>query len=187
MPTFQALLDANVIIPAAIRDTLLRAAEGGLYRVRWSDEILGEVERNLFENGLTTSENARLLMRVLRDAFPEAKVSGHERLIGAMPNDPKDRHVLAAAVVAKAEVIVTANLKHFPKAALSTFGIRAQSPDTFLCDLFDEEPKLMSQIVVSQAHDLIAPPVSVEQLLDILATQRASSFAARVQTYLMPS
>lgn len=42
-----AVLDANVLIPAAPRDTLLRAAELGLFQPVWSDQILDEVQRNL--------------------------------------------------------------------------------------------------------------------------------------------
>ncbi len=52
MPTPSVVLDACIIIPASIRDTLLRAAAAGLYRVHWSEAILAEVQRNLYENGM---------------------------------------------------------------------------------------------------------------------------------------
>jgi hypothetical protein len=42
-----AVLDANVLLMAGPRDTLLRAAEDGLFRPYWSAEILDESERNL--------------------------------------------------------------------------------------------------------------------------------------------
>lgn len=183
MPAFWALLDANVIIPAALRDTLLRAAEAALFRVYWSDAILGEVQRNLVENSLTTAEQARALVNVLCEAFPEASVSGFEHLVDAMTNHPKDRHVLAAAVVAGAEVIVTTNLTDFAADDLKPFSITAQSPDAFLSALFDIDPTSMVDVVVSQAADLQAPPMpmTVDDVLDALAVQHAPTFAALVR------
>ena len=44
---FIVILDANVLLPLTLRDTLLRAAAGGFYQARWSKEILDEMERNL--------------------------------------------------------------------------------------------------------------------------------------------
>lgn len=70
----------------------------------------------------------------MRTAFPDARVTGYESLIPAMTNHPKDRHVLAAAARADAAVIVTANLKDFPAAALEPYQIDAVHPDDFLLD-----------------------------------------------------
>jgi hypothetical protein len=42
-----ALLDANVLWSAALRDTLLLAAESDLFRPAWTREILQEVSRSL--------------------------------------------------------------------------------------------------------------------------------------------
>jgi predicted nucleic acid-binding protein len=54
----------------------------------------------------------------LKSYFEDAWVEGYEALIPSMANDPKDRHVLAAAVRCGADVIVTFNLQHFPEEAL---------------------------------------------------------------------
>jgi hypothetical protein len=72
--------------------------------------------------------------------FPEAIVTGYEPLVPVMENDEKDRHVAAAAVKIGAQVVVTANLRDFKKLPV---GIEAQSPDTFLCNLFDMDPDRM--------------------------------------------
>lgn len=47
---FVALLDANVLVNAPIRDTLLRAAEESLYRLILSVDILEEMRRALETN-----------------------------------------------------------------------------------------------------------------------------------------
>ncbi|WP_206069184.1 PIN domain-containing protein [Kocuria sp. KD4] len=51
-------------------------------------------------------------------AIQAALVENYESLVPAMTNDPKDRHVLAAAVRSRAELIVTSNQKDFPTTAL---------------------------------------------------------------------
>ena len=40
---FQVILDANVLFPFTLRDTLLRAAERELYLIGWSGQILEEM------------------------------------------------------------------------------------------------------------------------------------------------
>jgi predicted nucleic acid-binding protein len=131
----EAVLDANVLLPAALRDTLLRAADAGLYQVRWSDDILAEVKRNLVGDWKLAEEQAERLMGVMREAFPDALVTGYATLIDGMPNHPKDRHVLAAAVACRATVIVTQNLRDFPSDALEPFNVQVQSADAFFVEV----------------------------------------------------
>ncbi len=88
-----ALLDANVLFPFTLRDTLLRASAAGLFQVRWSDEILTETTRNLVAKGRATAAQAASLRAAMETAFPEAMVTGYQRRIREMPNDPKDRLV----------------------------------------------------------------------------------------------
>ncbi len=61
--------------------------------------------------------------------------------------DPGDHHILAAAVKAGADVIVTFNLKHFPEESLSPHGVRSSHPDHFVCGLFDQNPDLACNAV----------------------------------------
>lgn len=156
------MLDANVLFPFSLRDTLLRAAQADRYRLHWSQLILDEMARNLVQRCQTTPELAKKLLSVMTRAFPEAMVTGYESLIAGMPNHPKDRHVVAVAVKAGAEVIVTSNLRDFRSLPED---IEAQSPDTFLCNLFDLDPEGMSELVRRQAADLRRPPRSFEELL----------------------
>jgi hypothetical protein len=83
-----------------------------------------------------------------------------------LPNHPKDRHVVAAAVKAGAQVIATSNIKDFSPLP---DGIEAQLPDDFLCHLFDLGPDVFVDMLREQAADLTRPPVSFAELLDRLA------------------
>src|SRR5438309_6478453 len=44
---FKVVLDANVLYPFSLRDTLLRAASEGLFQLYWSDQILEEARPEL--------------------------------------------------------------------------------------------------------------------------------------------
>lgn len=109
-----AVLDACVLYPAVIRDTLLLAAEAGAYQFRWTDELLLELRRNLFKDRAAPEDRVDKMLADLAQFFDDGKVSGHERDIAALRNQPKDRHVLAAAIEAGAELVVTENLKDLP-------------------------------------------------------------------------
>lgn len=100
-----------MLYPFTLRDTLLRAGGEGLFQVYWSAEILDEAIRNLVASTTLTAEQGARLRAAMEKAFPEAEVTGYEPLIAGMQNDPKDRHVVAAAVKAGAQVIVTLNLR----------------------------------------------------------------------------
>lgn len=156
------VIDTNALFPLTLRDTLLRAAAAGFYRLRWSAAILDEMERNLVSTNTIPAAKAARLREHMERFFPEAMVTDYERLIDAMPNDPKDRHVAAVAAQTRAQLIVTANLKDFR--ALPD-GVDAQSPDEFLCSLFDLDPEGFVHLLHEQAGDLRRPPVSFEQLL----------------------
>lgn len=159
---FRVVLDANVIFPFTIRDTLLRAAALGMYQVYWSEEILAEATRNLIATSRMNEEQAAHLMAAMRNAFPEANVSGYEVLIPAMLNDSKDRHVAAVAVKVGAEVIVTSNLKDFHP---MPDGVEAQSPDDFLLNLLDLASQDVIKLLRRQATALKRPPVTLDDLL----------------------
>jgi hypothetical protein len=102
-------------------------------------------------------------------AFPEAIVEVTDRLIPCMDNHPGDRHVLAAALIAKAQVIVTDNLKHFPAQSLHQFRVESQSADYFLTYLYDLSPESMHEILQTQVSALRNPPMEISDLLNLLS------------------
>jgi predicted nucleic acid-binding protein len=174
------VLDANVLYPFTLRDTLLRAAAAGLFQVRWSASILKETTVNLVADGVVSEQQAVRLCAAMDAAFPEARVVGFEKLVPTMRNDPKDRHVAAAAVKAGAHVIVTMNLRDFRRLPE---GVEAQSPDQFLVTLQDTEPRLLVEIVRAQAAALRKPPRSFEEVVGALA-RVVPQFAARLRATL---
>jgi len=122
--------------------------------------------RNLVSKGTMPKNRADRLRTIMTREFPEADVSGYQHLIAAMKNHEKDRHVVAAAVKAGAQVITTSNLKDFTELPE---GVEAQSPDEFLCNLFDLDPDGFVELLREQAQDLINPPMTLDELLDRLA------------------
>ena len=85
--------------------------------------------------------------------------------IREMTNDPKDRHVAAAAVRSESSVIVTANLKDFPSTALAPHGIVAMHPDQFLRSLLAENPTAVLDALEEQLSRYRNLPVRLADLL----------------------
>jgi hypothetical protein len=163
---FPVVLDACVLIPTPLADTLLRLAGGPrLYLPKWTDQIMAEVSRNLQENFGVTEEQAAYRESEIRKHFGEAWVEGYEDLIPSMNNHEKDRHVLAAAVRSGAETIVTYNLKDFPPSSLAPYSISTQGPSSFLRNLYELDPDAVLHTLEQQAA---AIDKSFDYLLDRL-------------------
>jgi hypothetical protein len=142
------------------------------------------VRRNLLAAGVPSEEKAQKLVDTIAHYFPEATIAeDYNAIIDAMKNDPKDRHVLAAAVVSGSRLIVTENLRHFPASALERFGVQAQAPDSFLVDLFELAPAPMVEIIKELAADRKNPPGTAHHVLDALA-KRTPNFAQLVRERL---
>lgn len=150
-----AVIDANVLVQAPVRDTLLRLAEGPeLYRPLWSAEIMAEVRRTLGGRfGIAPDRIARLESK-LREHFPDAWIEGFEPLVPTMTNDVKDRHVLAAAAHAKARTLVTYNLKHFPLNSTQPWRVTAVGPSQFLKKLYASDPQAVVEVLREQASEI---------------------------------
>lgn len=169
MSSFSVVMDANVLVPAALCDFLLRAASADMYRLVWTEEILDEVRRTLVGDLGKSEVLANKRVAAMKAAFPDALVTQHVFLVSAMTNDPKDRHVLAAAVASGSQIIVTSNLSDFPPESLTPFSIEAQSPDMFMSDLLELDQEQISEILSLQARALRNPPKKVEDILNELA------------------
>jgi len=169
------VLDTCVLVPFSLRDILLSVAEAGLYDLYWTQEILEELQRTLILDMYIQKEKVQYLLNTIKAFFHSSQVTNYKHLIEIMPNDPKDRHILAAAIACNAQFIVTQNLKHFSRTHLSPLGIAALSPDEFLASLFHAAPERMLQIIEVQAQKMRKPSKNVSQVLDTL-NQHAPKF-----------
>lgn len=164
---FPVIVDACVLVQSAVRDTLLRLSERRLFLVRWSDDIIDEASRALLKADMP-QEKLEHLLTELKTYFPDAWVeSGYKELIPSMKNDEKDRHVVAAAVKAGCEVIVTYNLKHFKDEHLKPFDLIARHPDEFLIDVFYLNPASVVHALHEQGAKL-REKRTIQQVLDNL-------------------
>ncbi len=167
MPRYTAVLDACVLVPIALADTLLRVAEKGLYRPLWSDRILAEAQAATEE--IHPGMDAGKRFAQMREAFEDALVTGWEELEpGIRLPDQDDRHVLAAAIRGGAHGIITANAKDFPATALEPLGLEAVRPDDFLLDQLDLSPPTILQIIREQAARTRRPPLTPRDLATLL-------------------
>lgn len=94
----RVVLDANVLFPFSLRDTLLRLSAQGLYHVVWSSQILDETTRNLVATSRMSVHQADRLRAAMERAFPEACVDDDTDWLAAALNAPHDRHVVACAL-----------------------------------------------------------------------------------------
>jgi hypothetical protein len=97
--------------------------------------------------------------------------------------DPDDRHVLAAAIVGRCDVIVTHNLKDFPNETLAFYGIEAQHPDEFLSHHLNLAPGIFCSSVQKVRRRLKNPPFSVDQYLENLMQQGLVATVAELKTF----
>jgi predicted nucleic acid-binding protein len=152
---FKVVLDACVLANFGVCDLLLRLAEPPrLYLPVWSGRILDEVHRTQ-----TTALKkpwppalADTFRTEVQQAFPAALTGGFEMLEPVLTNDPKDRHVLAAAIKAHATVIVTFNLRDFPASSLQSWDIVVRHPQDFLMTLYSISP----EVVVAKINEISA-------------------------------
>ena len=180
-----AVYDANILYPAPLRDLFIRLGHAGLVRARWTAVIHDEWVRNVLKDN-PAIEPARLARtRALMDAaVRDCLVSGYEGSIESLSlPDHDDRHVLAAAIRAKAQVIVTFNLKDFPNEVLAGYSIEAQHPDDFLLCLFDDAPRSVCAVVTRQRQALRNPPKTAEELLAIFESLGLTGFVSRLRQF----
>lgn len=170
---FGAFYDANVLYPAELRNLLMHLALTGMFRAKWSATVHEEWMSSLLENRPDLTRQQLERTRQLMDQHvADALVTGYEDLIpGLYLPDPSDRHVLAAAIRGRADVIVTTNLKDFPLECLAPYALEAQHPDTFVMHLLDLAPEVVLAAAQRHRQSLKNPSYAAAEYLKILARQ----------------
>ena len=102
-----------------------------------------------------------------------------------MLRNPNDRHVLAAAIRGRADVIVTYNLTDFADKELKQYGITSQHRDEFLLHLFNLAPSIVCAAVSTHRTSLNHPPKTTAEYLDTLERQSLRRFVAALRSYAL--
>jgi predicted nucleic acid-binding protein len=156
-----------------------------LFRAKWSSMIHDEWIRSLLKNRPDLSADNLKRTRELMDAnVRDCIVENFEDLIPALQlPDPKDRHILAAAIRGRADVIVTYNLKDFPETDLRKYGIAPQHPDEFLAHILDLAPGTVCAAAQTHRKRLGNPGKTVDQYLEVLERQALNEFVAGLRAF----
>lgn len=161
-------LDADVLVPILSCDFLLTAFDLGLYEPVVSTEAIAEVERNLIAD-FPHLDPGSLRRRVgqMRDAL-----EGHLVDPGSLDDvpdaiNPKDRHVIAAALAGEASIVVTNDKRLRAETEAANIDL-LMSADDFAAHLWGLMPDDVGEVI----HDLAAKrtkrPVTTEALMEAL-------------------
>lgn len=183
-----AVLDANVLYPQWLRDVLLTLAALGYHEPRWSDQIIDEMRRNVLNDhpDIDPDRFDAVTVMALRRAFPAARVAVEDDLVEQMDNAIEDRHVLAAALAAGADVVVTSNVADFTTSQYVAAGdVAIETPSTFLTTALDQHPEVMATALLH----LATHRRGVQTLVDVLAkledNQTLRAFVAEARSRLL--
>lgn len=166
----RAFMDACVLANFGVCDLLLRLAEKPrLFLPFWSNEVLDEVYRVHVQKLHWKKEIADSFQSEIRRAFPEATVEEYEHLTPDLTNDKKDRHVLAAAIRSGSSLILTFNVKDFPKKSLKPWSIDVSHPQDFLLNLYEmESAQVVIRIAAIAARRKLEPLEVLRRLGKVL-------------------
>lgn len=167
----KAVLDACVLFPTVLREILMGTAEAGLIDPVWSSRILNEWTRAAARLGPDQARIAGVEAALLADRWPAAAVEGQGGAEGLDLPDPADRHVVETALAAGARLIITLNLRDFPRPALAAAGLEARHPDAVLTDLWAHHPDAVAQ-AVAQVHARAQALGGAAPLRDLLKRAR---------------
>jgi predicted nucleic acid-binding protein len=169
-----AVIDACVLYSAPLRGLLLNLATVKSIRPFWTDKIHDEWIGHLLLNRPDLSrENLEQTRRIMELHFPSGLVQGYEPLISTLQlPDPKDQHVLAAAIHINAKYIVTSDQSGFPKTILESYDIEALSPDEFISRLIKDNSRRVLQAVRNNRLKLTRPAITADQYIETLEQQK---------------
>ena len=179
------ILDACVLFSAPLRDFLMHLALLDVFQTRWTDEIHAEWIRNVLKmRPDLTEKQLNRTKDLMNSHVRDCVVENYEHLIDKLSlPDENDRHVLAATIKAKAEIILTFNLRDFPDEILQNYNLKAIVPDKLLSDLFDFNADKFNLAFERQLENLKNPPKTAEDLLQILSSQRLEETIGKLRFF----
>jgi hypothetical protein len=179
----RVLLTARVLHPAALRDILFRLGDVGMIVPYWTPAILTELRRTILAEhpDLSRGELDRLI-HLMRDMFPDADVLEYEPELAHLPNWLDGRDVLAAAMAARVDAIVTPDRRRFAPELYGYNGIAVLTPDMLLCQCLGEDFELVAQLLDEEG---VHENISFIEVLVALYPQ-VPQFAESVVKLLLP-
>jgi PIN domain len=182
--TFTAFFDANVLFGARLRSLVVELSKSRLFRAKWTEHVhqewMAAVSKHRPDIAIERLERTR---RAMDRAVPDCLVTGYEPFVPSVVlNDANDRHIVAGAIVARASVIVTLNIKDFPEDVLSPFGIHTEHPDDFLLDVENLRRGTLIQAVVADWNHYKSPPMTLDAYLEDLVRAGVPKTAAYLKS-----
>ncbi len=177
------ICDANVLYSIVSTDLVLSLGVAELFRPRWTQQIHDEWMRKLLINR-PDLDPAKIERRrkQMDEAIEDCLITGYEELIPKLNlPDNDDRHVLAAAIHAQAQVILTYNQRHFSRRVLAPYGIIAQHPDKFLTTLMERFSTEVRDTLEEMRARKTRPSLSQAEILRKLANQKLPKFVAALR------
>jgi len=179
-----AVLDACVLFGGGVRDFLLWVAEAGAFSPAWSDTIHEEWIRNRRARSGDPMPRLNYAREQMEKAFPGANFDPDPETLSTISlPDTNDIHVVATAVAAHANSIITYNLRHFPDLVLGSLRLRAETPDEFCARLFHEARAEVIEGARLHRASLTRPSYDAGSYLDHLASLELERTADLLRTY----
>lgn len=187
---YRAVLDTCALVPGRQRDFLLQLAAEDAYAPLWGSGILFELDYVLARldarrGRAGSDERRRHLIEQMRRAFPGAEIAaakGHAYDYGL--DDADDGHVAHAAILGKADAIVTDDTRAGFKAAaiLIDAGIEIVRPHEFAANTVAAHPDAGVRALVAMSHRMATPPQSPIEILDDLRRRYGMDEVAEILT-----
>lgn len=182
-----AFLDANIFPHVVLTDVLLTFADFHLYDPIFSEDVLQEARRAMIDALGKDPAAVDRYFNAVRSIQPYYLVSSEPTLADEiLLPDPDDRHVLAAAYNAQADVVVTFNLKDFPSDPLGKLSLTACHPDQFLTQVATEHPTRAAQAMTQLVASKERPVRTIDEELNRLTRTGMPHFVDAMRCILAP-
>jgi len=185
---YRAVLDTCALVPSLQRDFLLQLATEEAYSPLWGSGILFELDYVLASlhdrRGITDSAGRRQhLFDQLKQAFPGSEVHApKDREYSYGLNDPGDGHVAHAAIIGKADAIITDDRRAGFSTArvLVEAGIEVVRPHEFTANTVSAHPHAGVRALREMSNRRTNPPQTPEQILELLVTRHNMTEVAEI-------
>lgn len=192
---YRAVLDTCVLVPGRQRDFLLQLAAEEAYAPLWGSGILFELDYVLArldaQHGRDGSDEQRKhLFEQMRRAFPDAEINAaKDREYDYGLNDADDGHVAHAAILGKADAIVTDDSRAGFKtsAILREAAIEVFHPHEFAANTVAAHPAAGIRALVAMSQRMTTPAQSARELLEELRTRCGMDEVAEILTPRLPT